>query len=67
MSIVLQTMHFEKTYIYLCVSVGNIWKVLPGRSENLCEFNRRQTSFVSQDKYDTYKRGGSPYGRVGAG
>lgn len=36
-------------------------------SENLCEFNRRQTSFVSQDKYDIYKRGGSLYGRVGAG
>ena len=39
----------------------------PSLSENLCEFNRCQASFVSQDKYEIYKRGGSLYGRVGAG
>ena len=31
----------------------------PSLSENLCEFNRRQTSFVTQNKYDIY---GSLYG-----
>ena len=31
----------------------------PSLSENLCEFNRCQASFVSQDKYEIYKRGGS--------
>ena len=39
----------------------------PSLSENLFEFNRRLASFVSQDKYEIYKRGGRLYGGVGAG